>query len=112
MRNLFAAAILISAVPAIAQSLTVGMYVPANDPNAAAQSRALAAFVKQATGAETKSEPFTSYDALSEALAKGTVDVAMVPPLALVRAERQGAKLEPLARVVRNGQPTYRAVLF
>src|SRR5206468_12103172 len=39
------------------------------------------------------------------------VDVALMPPLAYVRAEEKG-KVEPLFKVMRNGQGTYRALLF
>src|SRR5688572_11155380 len=101
MHRLFVTAAVLAAATATAQTLTVGTYSAPNDANAAGQARSLTAFVKQATGKEASNTAFTSYDALAEALAKGTVDVALVPPLAYVRAERQGAKLEPLARVVR-----------
>ena len=48
---------------------------------------------------------------MATAIATGVADVALLPPLAFVRAGEQAA-VEPLARIVRKGQTTYRSVLF
>jgi len=95
--------------PAPAGTLTVGLTSVATDPNA--QAAALAGWVGEATGHATRPALFPDYDSLATAVAKGQVDVALMSPLAYVRAENQG-KLNALGRTVRNGQSTYRAVLF
>jgi phosphonate transport system substrate-binding protein len=95
--------------PAAPGTLTVGL--TAGTANTAAQADALTAFVKQATGHEARKAVFPDYDSLADQVAKGAVDVALMPPLAYVRAEATG-KPEALMRVVRNGQPTYRSVIF
>lgn len=90
-------------------TMTVGMASGAGDP--AAQGAALAGWVQQASGMPARPAVFPDYDSLAAALAKGQVDVALVSPLAFVRAQDQG-KPTSLGRTVRNGQSTYRAVLF
>src|SRR5207302_305092 len=64
--------------------LTVGLIASSNKPAAEAQSRALAAFVKTATGRDAAPQVFADYEALAAAVAKGEVDVALMPPLAYV----------------------------
>ena len=90
-------------------TLTVGLASGAGDP--AAQGAALAGWVQSAAGQPARPAVFPDYDSLAAALAKGQVDVALVSPLAFVRAQEQG-KVSALGRTVRNGQSTYRAVLF
>src|SRR2546428_9420572 len=91
--------------------LTVGLIASTNKAAADLQGKALAAFAKAATGREAKADVYADYEALAAALAQGEVDVALMPPLAYVRAEEK-AQVEPLFKVVRNGQGTYRALLF
>jgi phosphonate transport system substrate-binding protein len=93
--------------PAPAGTLTVGL--SAGVANTQGQVDAIAAFVKQATGRATRTAIFPDYDGLADAMVKGQVDVALLPPLAYVRTE---GKVEMLVRMMRNGQPTYRSVLF
>ena len=95
--------------PAPAGTLTVGL--AASTAASGAQVDALTSFVGQATGHPARKALFPDYDSLSDAVAKGQVDVALMPPLAYVRAETS-SKPEALVRVVRNGQPTYRSVVF
>ena len=95
--------------PAPAGTLTVGLASGAENP--AAQADALAAWVKSATGHATRTAIFPDYDSLASAVAKGQVDVALMSPLAYVRAEDQGHP-HALGRMVRHGASTYRAVLF
>ena len=97
----------LSAAPA--GTLTVGLASGADD--AAGQAAALAAWVKSATGHATRTAVFPDYDSLATAVAKGQVDVAVMSPLAYVRAEDQGHP-HALGRMVRSGAATYRAVLF
>ena len=95
--------------PAPAGVLTVGL--TAGTAGSAAQLDSLVAFIAQATGHQARKALFPDYDSLSAEVAKGTVDVALMPPLTFVRAQAT-AKPEALLRVVRNGQPTYRSVIF
>ncbi len=92
--------------PAPAGTLTVGL--AASTATSGAQVEALTSFVGQATGHPARKALFPDYDSLAAEVAKGTVDVALMPPLAYVLAEATG-KPEVLARVVRNGQSTYRS---
>ena len=97
--------------PAAAGVLTSGMVASTNDAAVQAQSAAFGAFVKQTTGKETRPLLFPDYDSLASAISKGMVDVAFMPPLAFVRAQAQ-AKVSALGKAIRNGQSTYRSVLF
>jgi phosphonate transport system substrate-binding protein len=96
--------------PAPPGTLTVGL--TASVAGADKQSAALSAFVKSATGHEVRPALFPDYDSLANAVAQGQVDVALLPPLAYVRAQTHGPAPVLLGRVVRNGQTTYRSVLF
>ncbi len=97
--------------PAAPGTLTVGRTASTNDSAVQDQADAFAELVKQATGQPVRPAVFPDYDGLAKALATGTVDVAFLAPLAYVRAEGQG-RVKPLLRVLRNGRPSYRAVLF
>lgn len=95
--------------PAPAGTLTVGL--ASGTDNASGQGDALAGWVQSATGHATRTAVFPDYDSLATAVAKGQVDVALMSPLAYVRAEGQGHP-HALGRMVRHGASTYRAVLF
>jgi len=95
--------------PAPEGTLTVAM--PASTATMEQQAQVFADFVKQATGKPTRPAVFPDYESLADALAAGTVDVAFVPPLLYVRA-RAKAQVQPLLALRRNGQITYRSVLF
>jgi phosphonate transport system substrate-binding protein len=106
-------ALTLAADPAAApvKPITIGLLASTNKEAAHAQARALATFMRLATGRDAKTDIYADYEALSAALVQKEVDAALMPPLAFVRAEEKG-KVEPLFKVVRNGQGTYRAVLF
>ncbi len=97
--------------PAPEGVLTAGLVVSSGTAGAETQARALADFVKQATEKETRPAVFPDYDSLAAAVAKGQVDVAFMPPIAIVRTLAQG-KLQLLLKVTRAGQSTNRSVLF
>ncbi len=103
--------VLLAVLAADPRPLGVGLVATTNDKAANAQAAALAGFVGQSLGRKADSKVFADYDALATAVAKGEVEVALMGPLAYVRAETQ-AKVTPLLRTVRKGQATYRAVLF
>jgi phosphonate transport system substrate-binding protein len=105
-------ALLVAAALAAAPGqLSVGLVASTNPDAAATQGQALAAFVQTACGMVAVPKVFTDYEALGNAVGEGKLDVALLPPFAFVRAEGKG-KIEPLFKVIRNGQPTYRALLF
>ncbi|MFZ5471431.1 MAG: phosphate/phosphite/phosphonate ABC transporter substrate-binding protein [Myxococcota bacterium] len=106
--------VLFRALPVFAKPpmpLRVGITTSVNDSRVTVQAEAFAEWVKQATGRETRAEVFPDYDGLANALADGKLDVALMGPLTFLRAEANG-KVEPLARAVRAGYASYRAVLF
>lgn len=90
--------------------LRVGVTTSTNDMRVLAKASAIADWVKHVAGRESRAEVFEDYDALANALAAEKLDVAWMGPLTFLRAEAQ-AKVEPLARAVRHGRASYRAVL-
>jgi len=100
---------MLSAGPAPAEGLKVGLI--GQGSAAQAQGRAFADFVHTATGQETTAAVFSEYDGLSDAVAQGQVDIAFMPPIALVRAQAK-AKPRALLTVRRSGETTYRSVLI
>ncbi len=108
--SLFAASAAAQIKPARKGVLTAGVLASTNMAIASKQADAFAAFVQRATGKESRAVIIADYDALATALADGKIDVALMPPIAFLRAQALG-EIEPLVRVVRNGQPTYRALL-
>jgi len=97
--------------PAPAGTLTAGLIVSSGTTTAQEQADAFALFVQKALARPARAVVFPDYDTLADALAAGKVDVAFLAPMAYVRATAQG-KATPVAKVVRNGQATYRSVLF
>lgn len=97
--------------PAPAGTYTVGLIVSSGTATAQVQADALAKFVANALGKPARAAVFPDYDTLAAYLAQGKVDVGYLAPLAYVRATAQG-RLQLLAKVVRNGQPISRAVLY
>lgn len=97
--------------PAPAGTLTAGLIVSSGTATAKEQADAFALFVQKAVARPARAVIFPDYDTLAGALAQGKVDIAYLAPMAYVRTTAQG-KITPLAKVVRNGQATYRSVLF
>lgn len=97
--------------PAPAGTLTAGLIVSSGTTTAQEQSDAFALFVQKALAKPARAVVFPDYDTLADALAAGKVDLAFLAPMAYVRTTAQG-KVTPVAKVVRNGQATYRSVLF
>ncbi len=89
---------------------TVGLVASLNDEKAAAQADALAGFLGGTVGKTTRARIFHDYDELASAVASGSVDFALMGPLAFLRVDPKKAAL--LFRTVRKGKATYRAVLF
>jgi phosphonate transport system substrate-binding protein len=97
----------VTAAPA--GTFNVGMV--ASTDTAAGQAQVFADFVKKATGKQTRAVVLSDYEQLAVELAKGTVDVAFMPPLAYVRVQGPN-KVQTLLKLIRNGQGSYRSVLF
>lgn len=93
------------------RSYTVGIMAALDEKTAAAQGIALGRFVSDVTGKPVADRVFKDYEALALAVAKGEVDFGLMGPLAYLRAET-ASKVQLVFRTVRNGQATYRAVLF
>lgn len=89
---------------------TVGLVASLNDDKAAAQADSLAGFLGGTVGKTTRSRIFHDYDELAAALGSGSVDFALMGPLAFLRVDPKKSAL--LFRTVRKGKATYRAVLF
>ncbi|HEY3450480.1 MAG TPA: phosphate/phosphite/phosphonate ABC transporter substrate-binding protein [Myxococcales bacterium] len=94
-----------------AGTLTAGLIVSSGTTTAQEQSDAFALFLQKALAKPARAVVFPDYDTLADALAAGKVDVAFLAPMAYVRTTAQ-AKITPVAKVLRNGQATYRSVLF
>lgn len=111
MRSVLAALTLLS-LSAFAQTraTTVGVVASTNTEASQKQAEALAAFVGGALNETAQGKVFSDQEALALALSKGDVDVALMGPLAYLRAPTGKAKL--VFRTVRGGKSTYRAVLF
>ncbi|MBI5549312.1 MAG: phosphate/phosphite/phosphonate ABC transporter substrate-binding protein [Deltaproteobacteria bacterium] len=92
-------------------TLTVGLIVSSGTTTAQEQAEAMAKFVANATGQQARPMVFPDYDTLATFMADGKVDVAFLAPMAYVRATALG-KVQPLLKVMRAGQATYRSVLF
>lgn len=91
--------------------LNVGVVAALNDKSAQNQATALTIWVKSTTGRDANEKVFTDYEKLAAAVGAGEVDLAIMGPLAYLRIDPK-AKARPLFRMMRKGQPTYRAVLF
>ncbi|MGC4119207.1 MAG: phosphate/phosphite/phosphonate ABC transporter substrate-binding protein [Myxococcales bacterium] len=97
--------------PAPAGTLTAGLIVSSGTTTAQEQSDSFALFVQKSLAKPARAVVFPDYDTLADALAAGKVDIAFLAPMAYVRTTAQG-KVTPVAKVIRNGQSTYRSVLF
>jgi len=111
MRTVIAALTLLS-LHAFAQTpaTRVGIVSSTNPETVKTQADALAGFVGSALKETAQAKIFDNQEALANALAKGEVDVALMGPLAYLRAPAGKAKL--VFRTVRGGKSTYRSVLF
>lgn len=99
-------------LPAVpAGTLTVGLIVSSGTATAQEQADALALFVQRATARPARAILFPDYDTLAAFIAEGKIDAAYLAPMAYVRATSLG-QVAPLAKAIRTGQPTHRAVLF
>jgi len=103
--------LLMAVLAAEPKPLNVGLVGATGDKPAQEQAAALAGFIGRSLAVKTAQTLLPDYDALAAAIAKGQVDVALMGPLAYVRAEGQ-AKVTPMFRMVRKGHSNYRAVLF
>jgi phosphate/phosphite/phosphonate ABC transporter binding protein len=103
--------LVIAVLAADPKPLNVGLVASTGDKGAQEQATALAGFIGRSLGVKTAKTVLADYDALAGALVKGEVDVALMGPIAYVRAESQ-AKVTPMFRMVRKGHSNYRAVIY
>lgn len=92
-------------------ALSFGVTTPTGDANAQQHVDGIARALADAIGRPVTGRVFGSYEALSDAIAAGEVDLAWMPPLTYVRAARK-AEVVPLRKATRNGNPAYKAVIF
>ncbi len=88
---------------------------PAYGADAAAKTKALIEpYLTKALGSQVTVVVLPGYEELSNALAKGEVDLAWITPLAFVRASQQNAYVQALSKAMRSGDDSlsYRAVFF
>jgi phosphate/phosphite/phosphonate ABC transporter binding protein len=96
--------------PSAPVSLGIGQ---PNGPARAAEAKALLEpWLSRAMGRPVKVEVLADYDALAAALAGGKVDLAWIPPVAFVEAQRRNGDVQAIAKSLRRGRLFYRSCLF
>lgn len=95
-----------------AKPLTIGLSAPTGARAALQGGEAIAAALTMALGRPVKDEPYSSYDALAEALATGKVDFAWITPVAYVKATQKNKNVTPLRKAVRGGSGYYLSALI
>lgn len=98
-------------VAAASKPLRLGLGTPTGAEDAARDADALQAAFSKALGTPVTARVFEGYDPLVEAIVKGEIDVAWLPPLGYVRAAQQAA-VTPLRKAKRHGKSFYKSVLF
>jgi phosphonate transport system substrate-binding protein len=99
-----------AARPDVAAPLTVGMVNALGPKVANADAERIGAYLKKGVPRGVAPVIFKSYEELAIALVDDKVDFAWMPPLQGYNARLGGATV--VAKLVRNGSPYYRAVLF
>jgi len=97
-----AALLMPSVVRAAEPPITFGLAQVYGADKAAKGGKAIETYLSKALGRPVRSEVFKSYDDLAKALRRSKVDLAWIPPLALVRSLR-ASPVVPLVKVQRNG---------
>lgn len=86
---------------------------PAYGADAAAKTKALAEpYLTKALGSQVTVVVLPGYEELSDALAKGEVDLAWITPFAFVRASQKNGYVQALSKAMRSGDSglSYRSV--
>ncbi len=91
--------------------LRLGLGTPTGAEDAARDADLLGAALGKSLGRPVTTRVFAGYDGLVDALGKGEVDVAWIPPLGYVRAAELAA-VTPIRKARRGGKSSYRAVIF
>ena len=99
------------ATPPGNKSLVFGLQRTVSNTRAQDEAAAVEGYLTQALGQPVKTKIFPNYDALSDALAKGEVDIAWVNPFPYLKATQTSPEIRPIAKVLRNGA-SYRAVIY
>ncbi len=107
--------LLLFASPALAAKsrtrITIGYNLAEKSALIEANGKRLSDYVKKKTGLEVKTFVANNYGALVDALKRGKVDFAFLPPFSYVRAEEiADAKL--LLKAVRKGQDVYYSAII
>lgn len=74
-------------------------------------NQALKAHLAQATGKEIELIVTTDYSSMIEAMRSKRIDIAYFGPLSYILAKSK-CEIEPFATMVKDGKPTYRAVII
>ena len=95
------------------KTISFGMSQPYGEAHAQKAKALIEPYLTKATGKATTVTIFPTYEALSEALATGKVDLAWITPLAFVQATQKNADVTALSKAMRagGGGLFYRAVL-
>lgn len=92
------------------QPLRVGLSQAGGSGWARGEGERLAARLSSVTGRAAVAVVLADYRALVDSLASGALDLAWMPPVAFVEAERQGCRV--LAVASRLGKPTYHSAII
>jgi phosphonate transport system substrate-binding protein len=98
---------ILAAAPRFSKTLKLGR-VPASSQSAG-RWQPLAAFLGESAGANVEVSTEEGYAAFEAALKKGKYEIANAGPLL---CDQLRATYEPIARIERQGQPTYQGLLF
>ncbi len=91
--------------------LNVALLPDENPSTIIKNNKALKAHLAQATGKEIELIVTTDYSSMIEAMRSKRIDVAYFGPLSYILA-RSKCAIEPFATMVKDGKPTYRAVII
>jgi phosphate/phosphite/phosphonate ABC transporter binding protein len=92
-----------------AAPITLGIGKPNGEKLARRAQAELGPYLTRAMKRPVKVEILPDYDALSSALADGTVDIAWITPLAFVHAAQRRTDVTAVAKAMRGGKLFYRA---
>jgi phosphate/phosphite/phosphonate ABC transporter binding protein len=94
--------------------LKFGIAQPYGEEPASKAKALIEPYLTSALGSQVTVVIHPSYEALSEALATGAVDLAWITPLAFVRASQKNADVQALSKAMRSGDGGlfYRAVFI
>lgn len=91
--------------------LNVALLPDENPGTIIKNNQALKAHLAQATGKEIELIVTTDYSSMIEAMRSKRIDIAYFGPLSYILA-RSKCAIEPFATMVKDGKPTYRAVVI